>query len=159
MKEIKSLIYSKNKVCNNRLKLIEIEFLHKLNYWIIKCGKQIRDNNNLWIYNTQQEWAKQIYCSISTIKRTIKNLEEKRIILSKKVESKRGNQTKWYTINYKKMIYKENFNASTIYRNKWKIPLFKKKIITYYNKNNKTYNICNVKYNKLSKKIVKTKLG
>ena len=84
IQEKSNSINYKKTIWKDRLKLIEIEFLCKLNYWIVKCGKQIKDNNNLWIYNTQQEWAKQIYCSISTIKRTIKNLEERRIISSKK---------------------------------------------------------------------------
>jgi hypothetical protein len=79
------------------------KFIYKLHYWIKKCGKIVIGSKGLWIYNNSQEWANQLNCSLSTIKRIIYYLEEQQIILSKKVKAKIGNHTKWYSINYEKL--------------------------------------------------------
>jgi hypothetical protein len=75
----------------------------KVNYWISRCGRDIENLPGKWIYNTIDAWAKQLSCSQSTIKRAIKLLEEQEILLSNKVNAKRYNQTKWYSLNYSKL--------------------------------------------------------
>lgn len=82
----------------------QTSFLNRLDYWLKKCGKNISNQPGLWIYNTTHEWARQLHCSLSTVKRLIKSLEEQEILLSKKVNAKKYNQTKWYSIDYDKLI-------------------------------------------------------
>ena len=64
-------------------------FISKLDYWLSVCGKEISSHPGKWIYNTISKWADQLDCSISTVKRTIKSLEEQKVLLSKKVNAKR----------------------------------------------------------------------
>ena len=122
-------------------------FLFRLNYWIKKCGKKVDDQKGLWVYNSINAWAEQLHCSVSTMKRTIKYLEEEKFIFSKKVDSKKGNHTKWYTINYDKLsdLFDEKSvgrqNTQIPYKNKWTIPLAQNEpIIISNNKNNYTNN-------------------
>ena len=122
-------------------------FLFKLNYWIKKCGKDIEGHKGLWIYNSVNAWAEQLRCSVSTIKRTIKYLEEENLIFSVKLDAKKGNHTKWYTINYAKLsdLLNESReghqNTQFPYKNKWTIPLAQNEpIIIGNNKSNYTNN-------------------
>ena len=88
------------------------KFLSRLNYWLNKCGRKIENLPGLWIYNSIREWSKQLNCSESTIKRIIKPLEEQNILLSKKVNAKRYDQTKWYSLNYEKLQFVLNTESS-----------------------------------------------
>ena len=82
--------------------------LNQINYWLSKSGKTVDNLNGKWIYNSHKEWLKQFfYWSLSKLRRTIKSLENLGLIASVKVNSKKWNQTKWYTINYEK--YSELF--------------------------------------------------
>ncbi|MBY0580528.1 MAG: hypothetical protein K2P53_02440, partial [Rickettsiales bacterium] len=78
-------------------------FIFKLNYWLNKCGRNIEDCENRWIYNTLKDWAEQFNWSLSTLKRVIYSLEEEGIIISKKINASKWNHTKWYSINYNKL--------------------------------------------------------
>jgi len=60
-------------------------FINKLNYWLNKCGRNIEDCENRWVYNTLKDWAEQFNWSLSTLKRVIYSLEEEGIIISKKI--------------------------------------------------------------------------
>ncbi len=87
-------------------------FLNQIYYWISKCGKQIDGTPGKWIYNSLNDWHKQFsFWSLSKLRRIIKNLENKRILISKKINSKKWNQTKWYSINleeYNKLFDNED---------------------------------------------------
>ena len=78
-------------------------FINKLNYWLNKCGRNIEDSEAKWIYNTIKDWAEQFNWSLSTLKRIVYSLEEEGIIISKKINAKKWNHTKWYSINYNKL--------------------------------------------------------
>ena len=81
------------------LGLVQSILIDKLDYWLKKSGKLI--DNQLWIYNTFEDWNKQLkFFSISTIKRAFSSLEKQGYINSKKMNVKKSNHTKWYTINY-----------------------------------------------------------
>ena len=140
------------------------KFIYKLHYWIKKCGKIVIGSKGLWIYNSSQEWANQLNCSLSTIKRIIYYLEEQQIILSKKVKAKIGNHTKWYSINYKKLssllsrnqsecnsVDDSSSNSTTkddsqSHKNKWNIRSFHfEPIYISNNSNNYTNNSSNKK--------------
>lgn len=85
------------------LSVRQAKFINKLDYWLKKCGREIKNLPGKWIYNTIDAWAQQNDCSSSTIKRIIKPLEEQGILLSKKVNARKYNQTKWYSLNYSKI--------------------------------------------------------
>lgn len=75
-------------------------FLSQLHYWQqnLKCDGLI-DNGKKYIYNTQKEWAKQLKCSMRTIRRWTKNLTEWGYIQVKKLSKKRSDQTLAYHVN------------------------------------------------------------
>ena len=75
--------------------------LNQLLYWISKCGREIAGHKEKWIYNSLAEWHKQFsYWSMYKLRKTIKSLEDLGLIKSIKVNARRWNHTKWYTINY-----------------------------------------------------------
>ncbi|KIE06058.1 hypothetical protein NF27_BW00050, partial [Candidatus Jidaibacter acanthamoeba] len=77
--------------------------IQQLHYWLQKCGKII--DGNAWVYNTYKDWHKQFsYWSISKIQRFFSSLEKQGIILSKKLNACKSDHTKWYSINYSKLI-------------------------------------------------------
>ena len=96
-------------------------FINRLNYWLNKCGRDIDGLSGKWMYNPTHEWAEQLNCSPSTVKRLIKSLEEQGILLSKKVNAKKYNQTKWYSLNYKilKSIFKQENTNTKSSEKKW----------------------------------------
>jgi len=81
----------------------EMGVLSQIQYWIGRCGRQIAGDSGLWIYNTLDKWKEQFHCfSLYKIKKILRSLEEKGFILSKKVNAKKWNHTKWYTVNTNK---------------------------------------------------------
>ena len=89
---------------NTLLGINELLLLQKINYWINKCGRNIEELPGKWIYNTLKDWHEQFnFWSMSTLRRTIKSLEESGILLSKKVNAKRWKHTKWYSIDFNKL--------------------------------------------------------
>ena len=75
--------------------------LNQLEYWISKCGRNIDNLDGKWIYNSYKKWSEQFtYWSTSKLRRTIRSLENLGLIKSAQVNSRKWNQTKWYTINY-----------------------------------------------------------
>lgn len=86
--------------------------LQQIQYWVDRCGRSIEDKEGKWIYNSLDDWHKQFsFWSLSKLRRIIKTLEDKDLIISQKINSKKWNQTKWYTINFKifnKLIKPQN---------------------------------------------------
>ena len=80
----------------------EAIFLQQLHYWLTTDSEMgtILDGQR-WIYNSYKSWTEnlRIY-SESTIRRAISKLEKLGIILSKNLNKKRSDHTKWYTIDY-----------------------------------------------------------
>jgi len=85
--------------------LNEAIILQQIHYWL-----DSRINNNIhrnvrWVYNSYNKWLEQFpFWSEKTIKRTILNLEQNGLIISDNFNSDKFNKTKWYTINYAKLI-------------------------------------------------------
>ena len=121
---------------NSHFNLNETIILNKIIFWLSKCGRQIEGLKGKWIYNTLNDWHEQFpYWSMSTLRRTIKSLEESGILLSKKVNAKRWKHTKWYSIDFNKLNKIEE-NKSIKQKND---------IIKSDNKKNKNSNIALVK--------------
>jgi len=85
---------------------------NQIKYWISKCGREIKNEKGKWIYNSLLQWNKQFsYWSMYKIRKTIKLLEDLKLIKSTKANSKKWNHTKWYTVDYneyKKLLQLQN---------------------------------------------------
>ena len=82
--------------------LNEAILLQKINLWL-NC-KPHDANGRSWIYNTYKSWQEQLpFFSESTIKRALKNLEDKGIIITGNYNKLKMDRTKWYSINYEKL--------------------------------------------------------
>jgi hypothetical protein len=79
--------------------LNEAIIIQQLHYWLNKSGKTIEGRK--WIYNTFEQWQEQFpFWSMSTLKRTFKSLETKKILIADNYNQKGFDKTKWYTIDY-----------------------------------------------------------
>jgi hypothetical protein len=102
-KDIKSLAIFDKKV-TSLLTLNESILLNQVLYWASKCGREIAGLEGTWIYNSLKDWHKQFpYWSLSTLRRTIKSLEDSGILISKKITAHKWNHTKWYSVNFNKL--------------------------------------------------------
>ena len=113
---------AKNLYCKHSLFIIlkdnfnhnQSTFIKQLIYWISKCGRTVDNLEGKWIYNTLNSWLDQFpYWSMSTLRRTIKSLEESGILLSKKVNAKHWKHTKWYSIDFNKLNKVSDNNNQT----------------------------------------------
>jgi DNA replication protein DnaD len=100
--------------------LNEAIMVQQINYWISiyegnseKYKKTHFHNNKFWIYNTYEDWAKQFpFWSISTIRRTLSNLEKLELIETGNFNKFKGDKTKWYSVNHRKIEELEIKNES-----------------------------------------------
>ena len=83
--------------------LNEAIFLQQLHYWLIQSGKE-RDGRR-WIYNTYDEWQKQLpFWSVRTIRRIVGELETRTLVESTtRYNLQKVDQTKWYTLLYRNL--------------------------------------------------------
>lgn len=82
-----------------KIGLNEAIVLQQVNYWLVQCGKE-RDGRS-WIFNTYPDWEKQFpFFSLSTIRRTIKKLEDMNLLITGNYNKLKIDQTKWYTIDF-----------------------------------------------------------
>ena len=108
-----SYVHTINPIIAAEIGEAESILLNQIDYWISKCGKKIAALDGIWIYNSYKNWAEQFtYWSLSKLRRTIKSLENQGLIKSSKINSKKWNQTKWYTIDYNK--YNQLLNSKTL---------------------------------------------
>lgn len=76
--------------------LCQIDFLIKMH----KDADHFRDDR-YWIYETYEDWKEQFqYWSISKIRDTLARLEKSQLIITGNYNRMKGDNTKWYTINY-----------------------------------------------------------
>ena len=95
--------------------------LNQILYWLSKCGRKIAGQEEKWIYNSLAEWHKQFsYWSMYKLRKTLKSLEDLGLIKSIKVNARKWNHTKWYTVDYlqyknllKKIENEKNTDQST----------------------------------------------
>lgn len=90
-----------------KLGLNEAIVIAQLHYWLEKSKHTRIEDGCRWIWNTVNNWLKQFcWMSRSTLERVIAKLEKLGVILSQKFwkrECRKGNQTKWYRLDYKKL--------------------------------------------------------
>ena len=75
------------------------EVLQLVHYWT-KTNSGALINGRRWIYNTYNEWSKQLGIAKSTLRAVIYILEKAGILLSGNFNKKKSDRTKWYTIAY-----------------------------------------------------------
>jgi hypothetical protein len=80
-------------------------FLQQLHYWLKKPAAHVREGfdgiSRRWIYNTYEEWHRQFpFWSAEVIRKIVSQLESKGLILTERHNKRRGDQTKWYAIDY-----------------------------------------------------------
>ena len=75
----------------------QAELLSRLKYWMNRATKY-RDGF-LWVYKTVDQWALELNKSTKTIQRAIKDLENKKVLISKQFESKDWYHGKSYRID------------------------------------------------------------
>lgn len=86
-----------------KIGLNEAIFLQQLNYWL--AGSQHEIDGKKWVYNTFEEWQKQLhFWPVVTIKRIVKSLREMGIVSTTSQYNKMPmDRTLWYTIDYAKL--------------------------------------------------------
>lgn len=79
--------------------LNEAIVLQQIHYWLHPQVNKNYIGSRYWVYNTYGQWQKQFpFFSERTLRRTVKNLEASKLLVSCK--GGELNQTKFYTINY-----------------------------------------------------------
>lgn len=85
--------------------------IHQIHYWVKineKANRNFQDGF-FWTYNTFTDWGIHFpFWSVSTIKRIIKNLEDRKLIVSSRFNKLGTDRTKWYRVNHKLLISLEN---------------------------------------------------
>nr|DAN62354.1 MAG TPA: replication protein O [Caudoviricetes sp.] len=74
-------------------------------HWLLSRSKK-KISGKYWVFNTYEEWRDKHFrfFSLSTVRRTIKNLEDLGLITSTTEFNKmKVDKTKWYTINYEEL--------------------------------------------------------
>src|SRR4051794_14623443 len=85
----------------------ESVILQQIHYWLV--NSQHEKDGRKWVYNTYKEWQVQMpFWSESTIKRSIKSLEEQGYLLSANYNRLKMDKTKWYSIDYEKLAELES---------------------------------------------------
>ena len=99
-----------NKGLAKLIGLNESIILQQIHYWIKDINQpKGKDSINyqdgyFWTFNTYKEWQEQFsFWSISTIKRTIKNLENRKLIITDNYNKMKIDRTKWYRIHHKNL--------------------------------------------------------
>ncbi|WHA04535.1 hypothetical protein N3Z17_04765 [Candidatus Bandiella numerosa] len=136
--------------------------LNQINYWLSKCGRNMAGLHGKWIYNSLNEWHKQFnYWSLSTLRRTIKSLEDSGILISKKINANKWNHTKWYSINFNKIneLNPNNFykKPSSLNKPDESILLNNQQSIFYSNLDSKNTNIGSTNRSVQNEQIIITK--
>ncbi|NLX61346.1 MAG: hypothetical protein GXZ06_02315 [Tissierellia bacterium] len=88
------------------LGLNEALVLQQIHYWleINKKNKRNFHEGRYWTYNTLKDWQKEFpFWSLSTIKRILKKLREKKLIEVDNFNIYQMDRTLWYTINYEEV--------------------------------------------------------
>ena len=78
----------------------QYKFLKQLAYWSLNSKDYgLKKDGKTWIYNTYEQWANQLHVSISTVRRTIKSLQDLSFISLDYLSTNKRNRTLYYSIN------------------------------------------------------------
>lgn len=93
-----------NRALAKELGLNEAIVLQQIHFWLEsnkKSGVNFIDGR-YWTFNTMSNWHKNDfdYMSLTTLKRTFKNLTDKGYLIAENFNRNKFNATKWYSIDY-----------------------------------------------------------
>ena len=110
---IQELLFNDQPITINRklakcLGLKEAVIFQQIHYWL-EINKKTKNNyreGKYWTYNSIKEWHKNEFdfLSVRTVERTIQSLEKSGLLESACFNKMAGDKTKWYTINYDKLL-------------------------------------------------------
>jgi len=81
--------------------LNEALLLQQIHYWLDPRMNKNYHKERFWVYNSYQEWCKQFpFWSERTLRRTIKSLEDQKVLTYEFLNKNSFDKTKWYTIDY-----------------------------------------------------------
>ena len=86
------------------------QFINQIHYWIKKKNVGVIHDDKKWIYNTAEEWAKQLLVSTRTVERYINAFLKLGVIKVEKLSSHKSNRTNFLTLNYESL---KNLNPKT----------------------------------------------
>jgi hypothetical protein len=75
--------------------------LAQIDYWLERSGHFV--DGHFWVYNTLEEWARQLGVSGSAIKRAAQSLEKQGLILRRHLARAPYDRTLSYTICYERL--------------------------------------------------------
>ncbi len=79
----------------------QYKFLKQLAYWSLNSKDYgLKKDRKTWIYNTYEQWAEQLHFSVSTVRRSIKALNDLGFISLDYLSSNKRNRTLYYSINF-----------------------------------------------------------
>ena len=100
--------------------LNEAIVLQQIHYWI-NSYRKVGDfehfkNDRWWVYNSIPAWQENFpFFSESTIKRALNNLRDAEIVIVDNFNKAGFDKTKWYTIDYEKLLFVSNFERSWLH--------------------------------------------
>ena len=95
--EVRNLINKTKKILTES----QYKFLKQLAYWSLNSKDYgLKKDGKTWIYNTHQQWAKQIGYGITTVRESIAALEELSFISSDFLNPNKRRRVKYYSINF-----------------------------------------------------------
>jgi hypothetical protein len=80
---------------------MESMLLSQIDYWLERSGHFV--DGHFWVYNTLEEWARQLGVSGSAIKRAAQSLEKQGLILRRHLARAPYDRTLSYTICYERL--------------------------------------------------------
>ena len=79
-----------------KIGLNEAVVLQQIHYWLVTSA-HVKEGRK-WVFNTYKDWQLQLpFWSESTIKRTIKSLEDQGYLISANFNRFKMDKTKWYS--------------------------------------------------------------
>ena len=110
---VQELLFNEHPIGINRklatcLGLKEAVVFQQIHYWL-EVNKRTKNNfkdDKYWTYNSVKAWHENEFdfLSLRTVERTLQKLEKDGLLESKTFNKMAGDKTKWYTINYDKLL-------------------------------------------------------
>lgn len=99
------------------LGLNEAIALQQVHYWLnnVKNAGRIDADGNKWVYNTYQEWQEGNFpfWSEDKIQRVFLSLEKQGVLISKQLDAKSRDMTKFYRIDYDKLCAMDSLKSAS----------------------------------------------
>ncbi|WP_238941809.1 hypothetical protein [Bacillus sp. REN10] len=93
-----------------KIGLNESIILQQVHYWL--QSSEHEHDGRKWVYNTYEQWQEHFpFWSISTIRRSIKSLEDAGLLIAGNFNKRKSDKTKWYSIDFEKV---EGLNSPSV---------------------------------------------